>query len=272
MAKAQPTRRRRGAKKSLGKIAKRQVKSIVRKEMARQIEDKQVQIADTTLNEFGCIDANGGTVATDVTNGYWSGDVFSGTDISGGVLGDQHVGDEIMIKKITLDLKLFSQGNNNLLTDNRVKLVLVKVKLPQPTSSFNVQQMYDEDLGLAALNPTMTNIFFLTPGSLRNKSFFKSYKVLATRTFYWAGEDSSTITSMQRRVRLTYKPKKPVVQKFDPDTGALAETGYRLLCMVDDGNIGGAPTGSAVPSGITNSASNSGFYFFRTCRVDYYDP
>jgi len=262
--------KRRGPKKpKLYRVINKQIMKVLNS----QRELKVYESASTSLGEFGLTDANGSSDASGVTNGYWSGSTIqAAADIGQGDDSDQRIGDQIHIKDQIVKIRFISQGVNTIDHDTHIKFMLVKVKLPLPESSFDITQMFDEDLRYRTLNPNHINITFMTPWVRRNKDYLKSYKIIDQKMVKVPMETSTSAVGFSREVTLRFKPKKPVKLTFDEDTGALTNWGLRLLIFASEGNVGGAGTGTtAVQPAVSSIAANSGFYFSRWYTTHYYD-
>jgi len=243
---------------------------MIQRAMHANVEDKFILVGSTSLGEFGLYDGNGGSTAADVTNGYWSGEVWDNSFVVEGTSRNDRIGNVIRVKSIDVDVRVITQGVNALITNTRLAFILVRAILPTPSSSFNVQQMYLEDQNFAGLstNSNMNNIYWLTPNSVRNPYFMRNYVVLDRVDLTFDGEYTTAWTGREISVHLS--SKMPFNQRFD-DSGAFADTAVRLLCVADDGNIGGLVSSAAIVIGAQRIESNSAFYFTRQCHMVFED-
>jgi len=229
-----------------------------------------VYASSTALGEFGLYDGNGGSLATDVTNGYWSGEAYGSSAISQGTDTTDRIGNVIKVKELEVRVRIFNQAEAGLQRNRTVKAWLVRAKIPLPSSSFNVSQIWLEDTAFKTItaNSTKTNWYALTPQSYRNPYYMHMYEVVAEGEAHFHGEYSASWDQEQHDIVL--RTRKPFVQRFDPG-GAFSDTAVRLILVASDGNVGGAVTSAAIVTGALTTAASTGFYHMVATRMVFED-
>lgn len=260
-------RRRKATRKSrsLSKPARKQVRKIVDRAIAANIEDKYFDSALTSLQELALFD--GGVDASSCSSGYLTFSLFAGSQLPLGTGVDERLGDRIKLKRIEGMIRMQGQTEAANLFNHRVKMMLVRHKSTLPEQTFNATQILDPDQSLAALNPTFINVDFFTPDSLRNPGYLPQYKVMKTIQFNMPAETSTAATNKIKTFKYSYRFKKSDLQYFDDISGQLQRFQYRWLCVCDNGCSGSTSVG---PTPV-QSAGGSGLYVSFGHRIWYED-
>lgn len=264
-------RYRRKPKTMGGKKFRKSVKTIVRRELAKNVEDKYLYITNEDPSLVALIQG-GATDASGVLSGYWSGPPIQGVDIGLGDGLNDRIGSVIMCRKFIMDFRFRTQGTNCLLFPTTYTMYLVRYKATYPEQSFDATQVFAPDFSIASANSDMFNCDWLTPMSLRNPDFMKQYRVLKKMTFTVKPETTAAQESRVIFKRLIYTPKGGAERvSFDTSTGQFLNQSYRVLIFASNGCSGAAPTGTAIPV-LADTTQNSGLTFNHTTKYIFRDP
>jgi len=172
-------------------------------------------------------------------------------------------------------MKLFSQSANTMLVNNCYKVMIVKVKGADPDNTYDISQVFDADYIYQTTDNSNNTLFVpnaYSPNSVRNIDYLKTYEIVASKMVYQPAQTSDEQTDWQRYVNLYYRPKKPLKMTFDQTTGDFSNYSFRIIIFSAEGNDGAsAPTGAAVPDGVTNVTGSSGAEFMWSAVWRYED-
>lgn len=269
---------KKGRKKALKSGSKPTVKAVrkmISRALDKRIEDKKLIVVKATVGTVAAITATSASTASQVDTGYYQQDLFAGSEFNTDPDQGDRIADEIMLKSIDFRMKLYSQSANSMLVNNCYRVMILKVKTPLPDSTFDISQVFDPDY-IYDITDNSNNTLFVpsaySPNSVRNINYLSSYEVVASKMVYQPAQTSDEQTDWQRYVNLFYRPKKPLKLTFDQSTGAFTNIGFRIVIFSAEGNDGAsAPTGAAVPDGVTNVTGNSGAEFMWSVVVRYED-
>lgn len=259
---------RRTKKSCLTKCQTKSVKSLVKKALDKEIEDKYIYGQVSAVQSFAQLYA---TSTSAVQSGHFSASILAippqGTGQS------ERVGDRIRLKSLVIRGQIYAQSDMTQFTNVKIKLAVVLFKNTAPSSAISISQYLDYRRDIASINAiTYPALQIYDPSSERDPDFKRYYTTLATKWFTIKEEGSTSALNLHRTFKIYVNCKKLPKLIIDSESGSDVLSNYdiRLYAFADSGNRGGFTLTTPV-GGVGLQDSATGYQLVYQVRQYYQD-